>query len=474
MTPSARASDAVDRLAERLGQRVSTNPSVRAHHAGPDPRPDAPIPDAVVSATCEADVVQTLRACRELGLPVIAHGLGSSLERQLEPVHGGVALALAGMNRIVAVDAASLDCRVEAGVRVSDLNAALRADGLFFPVDPGADPTLGGMAATGASGTMTVRYGAMRELTLGLTVVTADGRVVRTGSRARKASVGFDLTRLFLGSEGTLGVITELQLRLFGLPEQVAAATCQFPSDRQAIEAVVLMLQHGVPLARIEFMDALQTRACIAHSDLTELEPRPTLCLEFHGDADSVTAQILQVATIVEASGGGRYVWAKRPEERSRLWKARHHAYYAALRLRPRCRGLATDACVPISELGACIAFAREEADRRGLIAPITGHVGDGNFHALALYKPSDRREAAAAEAFAEAVAREAIRRGGACSGEHGVGLHRIGLMAEQHGEGLALMRLVKGALDPDDLLNPGKIIPAPGSDRAPEAARVA
>ena len=454
-------SAAVVRLRDRFGDRVLTSDAVRDAHGRGEGLHDIMRPDAVVLAQSTEDVAAVVGICHDTRVPVIPFGVGTSLEGQVQALHGGISLDLSGMAKVLAVNGADLDCRVEAGVTREALNAHIKAEGLFFPLDPGANATLGGMAATRASGTNAVRYGTMREVTLGLTVVTPDGSVIRTGGRARKSSAGYDLTRLYVGSEGTLGVITELQLRLFGIPEVIAAAVCQFDSLRGAIDAVVTIMQFGIPLARIELLDAVQMRACIGYSKLAGLAEAATLFLEFHGAPASVDEQVAQVAEVAAANGGGALRWAKAQEERTALWTARHDAYWAARSLRPGCETFATDACVPISRLADCILETTAEAEALGLVAPVVGHVGDGNFHMLVLFDPADMGERDRAQALADSIARRSLAMGGTISGEHGVGLHKLGLMAAEHGDALAVMRALKAALDPRGIMNPGKLLPA-------------
>ncbi|HTI67292.1 MAG TPA: FAD-linked oxidase C-terminal domain-containing protein [Caulobacteraceae bacterium] len=447
-------------LRAALGDQVATGAAVRGHHAHGEGLRAPAMPDAVVFAHSTDDVAAVVARCDAARVPVIAFGVGTSLEGQVQAVRGGVCIDLSRMDRVLEVNAGDLDCRVQAGVTREQLNTSLRDQGLFFPVDPGANATLGGMAATRASGTTTVRYGAMRELTLGLTVVTASGEVIRTGGRARKSAAGYDLTRLFVGSEGTLGIITELQLRLFGIPEATVAAVCQFEALEGAVAAVTLALQTGLPVARIELIDALQMRACIAYARLEGFAEKPTLFLEFHGSEAAVAETAQQMAAITDDCGGGGYRWARRPEERSQLWKARHGAYFAAQALSPGCEVMVTDACVPISNLAQCIAETRADADASGLLCPMVGHVGDGNFHVQMLFDPADPGERAAAEAMVTGIARRAIRLGGTCTGEHGVGLRKLGYMEAEHGPALKLMQAIKQALDPNGIMNPGKTIP--------------
>jgi D-lactate dehydrogenase (cytochrome) len=364
------------------------------------------------------------------------------------------------MNRVLEVNVEDLDCRVQAGVTREQLNAELKGTGLFFPIDPGADATIGGMAATRASGTNAVRYGTMRENVLGLTVVTAEGRIVRTGGRARKSASGYDLTRLFVGAEGTLGVMTEIQLRLYGVPEAIAAAVCQFPTLANAVNTVIAAMQTGIPVARIELLDEVQMDACIRYSKLDDLAAKPTLFFEFHGSPAGVREHSEAMQAISDEFGGSAYRWATQPEERTRLWKARHAAYYAALALKPGAMGFATDACVPISRLADCILETKVDIEASGLVAPIVGHVGDGNFHLVVLFDPKDAGQRERAESLAKAVSLRAIAMGGTCTGEHGIGWHKLDVLAREHGEAIDLMRAVKRALDPLNIMNPGKTVP--------------
>lgn len=451
---------AVAALVTRFGDQVATAAAVRAAHGRGEGLHDIMPPAAVVFAHSTADVAAVVRVCRDFRVPLIPFGTGTSLEGQIQAIHGGISLDLSAMDRVLAVNPADLDCRVEAGVTREALNAQLRSEGLFFPLDPGANASLGGMAATRASGTNAVRYGTMRDVTLGLTVVTPNGDVIKTGGRARKSAAGYDLTRLYIGSEGTLGVITELQLRLFGVPETIAAAVCPFETLGGAIDAVVVLMQLGVPLARIELLDAEMMRACIGHSRLTGMAAVPTLFLEFHGAPAGVAEQVQQVAEVTAQHGGGELRWADRQEDRTALWTARHNAYWAARSLKPGCEAISTDACVPISRLAEAILETRAEADAAGLVAPVVGHVGDGNFHMLVLFDPADGAERARAEALGDSIARRALRLGGTISGEHGVGLHKLGVMAAEHGGGLDVMRALKTALDPLGIMNPGKLLP--------------
>ena len=449
----------LETLAARFGDGLAVGEAVRAHHGRDESsHPPAP-PDAVVFPQSTEEVAEIVGLCRAHGTPVIAFGAGSSVEGQVLATRGGVCIDLTRMNRIVEVHAEDLDACVEAGVTRKQLNEALKGTGLFFPIDPGADATLGGMAATRASGTNAVRYGTMRENVLAATVVLADGRIIHTGTRARKSSAGYDLTRLFIGSEGTLGIITELTVRLYPLPEAISSAVCAFPGVDQAVAAVIQTIQLGVPVARIEILDTLTVRAVNRYSRMS-LREAPTLFFEFHGSPDSVEEQARTVQDIAAAHGGMDFEWATRPEDRSRLWQARHDAYFACLALRPGSRSVTTDVCVPISRLAQCIRATQEDVAASGLTAPLLGHVGDGNFHLAVLADPDNAQEMAAAQALNEKVVTRALQMEGTCSGEHGVGLGKQKYLAAEHGEALEVMRALKQCLDPDDLLNPGKVLP--------------
>lgn len=456
--PSSRVTAVASALADHFGDRLSRARSVLDAHAGGEAfRASAP-PDLVVHAKCTDDVVRVVKACREYGVPLIPFGAGTSLEGQLDAVQGGVSLDMTGMNSVLEINAADLDCRVEAGVTREQLNGELRDRGLFFPLDPGANATLGGMAATRASGTNAVKYGTMAEVTLGLVVVTTSGEVIRTGGRARKSAAGYDLTRLMIGSEGTLGVITELNLRLFGVPDRIASGLVQFPRLNDAVDAVTAILQHGIGPARIELLDAVQMGACIAYSKLQGLRAADTLFLEFHGGPRSVAEQVELAAAICADHGGSDLQFADTPEERTRLWTARHKAYWAARSLKPGCESFATDACVPVSHLGPCIEDAQAAARASGLTVPIVGHVGDGNFHMLILYDPASAEERNRANDLCGRIAEIAVAHGGTISGEHGVGLHKRAALEMERGAAVPFMAQIKSALDPDNIMNPGKI----------------
>ena len=451
----------VDALTRDFGARAKTANAVREQHSHGEGLADQAMPDVVVYPHSNEEVAGIVRLCHAARVPIIPFGVGTSLEGHVAALYGGVCVDLSEMNKVLAVNAADLDCRVQAGVTREQLNAELKGTGLFFPIDPGANATLGGMASTRASGTNAVRYGTMRENVLGLTIVTSEGRIVRTGGRARKSSAGYDLTHLFVGSEGTLGIITEIQVRLYGLPEAVSAAVCQYPDLKAAVNTVIAAMQMGIPVARIEILDALQMQACISYSKLEGFEAKPTLLFEFHGTANGVREQAELMQSISDEHGGSAFQWATQPEERTRLWKARHNAYYAAMALAPGKQAFSTDACVPISRLADCLLETREELDREGVIAPIVGHVGDGNFHVLVLFDPASASERARAEDIAHRVSMRAIAMGGTCTGEHGVGMHKLDALVAEHGEAVDIMRTIKEALDPRDILNPGKTVPA-------------
>ncbi|HYF18567.1 MAG TPA: FAD-linked oxidase C-terminal domain-containing protein [Ramlibacter sp.] len=449
-----------DALAQAFGERFSTAEAVRQQH-GSDESAYVPCPpDAVVYPLDTADVARVVRLCAAHRFPLIPYGVGSSLEGHLLAVHGGVCIDLSRMDRVVAIQPEDQTATAQAGLTREGLNRAIADTGLMFTVDPGADATLGGMVATGASGTNTVRYGTMRDNVLSLTVVTADGEVIRTARRARKSSAGYNLTQLFCGSEGTLGIVTEVTVKLHPRPESIAAAVVNFADVRSAVECVIQAIQLGVPLARAEMLDALTIRAINAHSH-TSLPEAPTLFLEFGGSNAQVREQGELLQSVAQELGGGAFQWATRPEERTRLWTPRHRAYFACLQLRPGSRCLTTDACVPISRLADCIDETVRDVQASGLVAPVFGHVGDGNFHCLLLLDPRDADENARAEAVSQRLVRRAIAFDGTCTGEHGVGLHKRGYLLEEHGEAaVGLMRRIKQALDPHGILNPGKVLP--------------
>lgn len=453
----------IAQLSSRFGDRLSTSAAIREGHGRGEGLRDLAIPDAVLFAQSNEDVAAALALCNAARVPVIAFGTGTSLEGQLMALGGGISIDLSRMDAILSVNPGDLDCRVQAGVTREALNRALRDQGLFFPLDPGANASIGGMAATRASGTNAVRYGTMREAVLGLTVVTPEGRIITTGGRARKSAAGYDLTRLYIGSEGTLGIITEVQLRLFGIPETISAASVQFDTLASAVETVMAVMQCQIPMARIELLDALQMEACIRWSKLEGLDPAPTLFLEFHGSPATVAEQVAEVRALCDAFGGQRFAFAETTEARAALWKARHEAYHAARGLVPGHDSFTTDACVPISRLADCIAACAGKSQELGLVAPIVGHVGDGNFHMLVLFDPLDAAMRARADALATFVADTAIAMGGTCTGEHGIGIHKLDAMVAEHGpDAITVMQAVKAALDPHGIMNPGKTVPAP------------
>jgi D-lactate dehydrogenase (cytochrome) len=448
-------------LGALFGERCSTGETIREQHGRDESfHPSAP-PDAVVFVESNEEVAEIMKLCVQHGTPIIPYGTGTSLEGHVAALQGGVCIDLTRMNQVLEVNAADLDCRVQAGVTRKQVNHHLRNSGLFFPIDPGADASLGGMTATRASGTNAVRYGTMRENVLGLTVVTAEGRILRTGTRARKSAAGYDLTRLFVGSEGTLGVITEIQLRLQGIPEAMSAAVCSFDSMKGAVNTVIFTIQMGIPIARVELVDEVQIDAINRYSDL-DYPVKPALFFEFHGTPASVAEQAERVGEIADENGGSNFQWATKEQDRQKLWEARHNGYYAALALRPGCRGWPTDVCVPISRLAECILETQQDVREQGLLAPILGHVGDGNFHMTYLIHPDyEDEELPKYQALNDRLITRALRMEGTCTGEHGVGYGKIPYMHREHGESVALMRQIKEALDPLNLLNPGKILPS-------------
>ena len=448
----------IEELRVLLGARLSTSAAVREQHGHDESYHPSHPPDAVAYAHTTEEVAEIVKICARHKRPVIAFGTGTSLEGHVAALDGGISIDLTQMNEILEVNAEDMDCRVQAGVTRKQLNEYLRDTGLFFPIDPGADASLGGMTATRASGTNAVRYGTMRENVLGLTVVLADGRVIRTGGRARKSAAGYDLTRLLVGSEGTLGVITEIGLRLYGIPEAMASAVCSFETLEGAVNTVILTIQSGVPVARIELLDEVQMDAVNRHSGL-DYPVLPTLFFEFHGTERGVEEQAEMVGEIAGELGGGDFRWATRTEERNKLWQARHDAYYAALALRPGAKGWPTDVCVPISRLAECILETKRDIEESALLAPLVGHVGDGNFHLSFIIDPDDKDEMARAEALNDRMVMRALSMGGTCTGEHGIGTGKMQFLQAEHGEAVAVMRQLKVALDPDNILNPGKII---------------
>ncbi|MCE0505803.1 FAD-binding protein [Roseivivax sp. GX 12232] len=446
-------------LSELLGERLSTGQSVRELHSRDEAYATPHLPDAVAFPETTEEVSRIMAACHAHRCPVVPFGIGSSLEGHVVPVKGGISIDTSRMTRILEVHEEDLDVVVEPGLTRKELNEALRATGLMFTVDPGANATLGGMAATRASGTNAVRYGTMRENVLALEVVLADGRVIETGTRARKSSAGYDLTHLFVGSEGTLGIITKLTLRLVGQPERISAATCDFPDIAAAVDTVILAIQSGLPMARIELLDEVQMRGMALYNPDLGLPERPHLFLEFHGTEAGVAEQVESFREIATDYGAANFQWATRTEERTRLWEARHTAYYAARSLRPGAQGVVTDSCVPISALAEAIARTKALIAEAGLVAPLVGHVGDGNFHLSILVDPEDAEELAAARALASKVSHIALELGGTVTGEHGIGSGKMRYMRDEHGDALDVMADIKRALDPLNLMNPGKIV---------------
>jgi len=445
-------------LHAHFGARCSTALAVREQHGRDESPIDAPPPEAVVYCESTEDVAAVVKLADRYAVPVIPFGVGSSLEGHLLAVQGGISIDLSRMNKIIAVQPEDLTVTVQAGVTRMQLNDEIRHTGLFFPIDPGADASLGGMSATRASGTNAVRYGTMRENVLGLMVVTASGEVIHTGTRARKSSAGYDLTRLMVGSEGTLGVMTEITLRLYPLPEAISAATCTFPSIDAAVRTTIQIIQMGVPVARCELLDVHAVRAVNRHDKMT-LTEAPMLLMEFHGSEASVTEQAATVQEIAAEFGGAGFQWATTPEERTKLWTARHHAYFAGAQMKPGCRTVSTDTCVPISRLAECVTTASEAATAAGMQHYIVGHVGDGNFHIAYLVDPNVPAERELAEKLNQELVRRAIDVQGTCSGEHGIGLHKMGFLVDEAGAGaIDMMRTLKRALDPKNIMNPGKI----------------
>ncbi len=460
--PASKISDRetlIDQLRDLLGERVSTSPSVLEQHGRGESWHPVQAPDAVCFARSTEEVAAIVKHCAASATPVIAFGTGTSLEGQVQAVNGGICIDLSQMNQILEVNNEDMDCRVQAGVTRRELNQYLHDTGLFFPIDPGANTSIGGMTATRASGTNAVRYGTMRENVLGLTVVTANGDVIKTGTRARKSSAGYDLTRLFVGSEGTLGVITEISLRLHGLCESISAAIVNFPDVRSAAEATIMTIQMGIPVARIEILDSAYIKAINAYSktDYPELD---TLFLEFHGTSAGVAEQVQMFDEISQDFGATGFQWAEQEEDRNKLWRARHDAYYAGLAVHPGYRGYVTDVCVPISRLADCIAETQADIATSGLFAPVIGHVGDGNFHSTMFIDPDDDAMFEKALELDRRMVKRAIDMGGTCTGEHGIGMGKLKHMRNEHGDGaVETMQAIKRALDPQNIMNPGKVV---------------
>src|SRR5215468_2730930 len=456
LRPSAAALAA---LGDAFGTRFSAGLAVREQHCNTTTWLTGQPPDAVVFPRSTAEVQAIVRVCACHGVPVIPFGAGTSLEGQVNAPYGGVCIDLRDMNRVLEVHPEDLDCVVEPGVTRKQLNEYLRDQGVFFPIDPGADASIGGMTATRASGTNAVRYGTMMDNVRALTVVLANGEIIRTGGRAKKSAAGYDLTRLLVGSEGTLGVITEITLKLHGIPEAIAAGVCPFPSVEAACNTTIATIQSGIPVARIELLDALQVKAVNTYSNLT-LPERPMLCLEFHGSPAGVAEQSARFGEIAADLGGGPFEWATKTEDRGRLWQARHDAYWAALGLRPGAKAIASDVCVPISRLAECVIATQEDIAASRLVAPIVGHVGDGNFHLSILVDMADADELRRTEELLERLVERALAMEGTCTGEHGVGQGKMKYLKAEHGDAaLHAMRAIKTALDPLNIMNPGKIV---------------
>src|SRR5690348_1478031 len=448
----------IQELKVLLGERLSLAQAVRDQHGHDESYHETAAPDAVAFARSTEEVAAIVKLAAKYGAPVIPFGTGTSLEGHVAALQGGITIDLTQMNNILEVNEGDLDVKVEAGVTRKQLNEHIRDRGLFFPIDPGANASLGGMTATRASGTNAVRYGTMRENVLGLTVVLADGSIIHTGGRARKSAAGYDLTRLFVGSEGTLGVITEVRLRVYGIPEAISAASTQFASMGDAVDTVIQTIQSGIPVARIELLDEIQIDAVNRYSKL-DYAVKPTLLFEFHGTERGVVEQAEMVQSIAGEHGAGDFRWATKPEDRNKLWKARHDAYYAALALRPGCKGWATDVCVPISRLADCILETQKDVLAEKLVAPLVGHVGDGNFHLVFVVHPDDPSEMAAATRVNERMIERALSMGGTCTGEHGIGYGKIHCLEMEHASAIEAMRMIKRSLDPENRMNPGKML---------------
>ena len=449
---------AVARLRKALGDKISTSDAVRSLHGQNEAHFAEALPDAVVFPASTDDVVTTVKICADEGCPIVPWGTGTSLEGHALAIRGGISLDFANMNQVLAVNPEDMDVVVQPGITREEVNTHLRDTGLFFSVDPGANASIGGMAATRASGTTAVRYGTMRENVLALEVVLADGRVIRTGSRARKSSAGYDLTKLFVGSEGTLGIITELTLRLQGIPEATSAAICRFDAIDGAVNTVIQTIQMGIPVARMEFIDELSVRGFNGYAG-TDLPEAPHLFLEFHGSPAGVKEQAETVGEIAAEFGGQGFQWSAKEEDRRKLWSMRHKAYYAQLSLRPGATALTTDICVPISRLTEALLETRADIDESGIVGPMLGHVGDGNFHTCLLVDPGDDAQLATAKALAHRMAKRALAMGGTVTGEHGVGMGKMRYMEEEHGDGWTVMADLKRTLDPGNILNPGKMV---------------
>ena len=459
MFKKSKIDNAVTQLKQRFGDQLSTSEAVRSHHSHTTTRIPQQLPDAVLFAKNTQDVSEAVRICYENDCPVIAFGIGSSLEGHVNAPHGGVCIDMNGLDQVLEVNNEDLDVVIQPGVTREALNEYLRDTGLFFPIDPGANASLGGMAATRASGTNAVRYGTMKDNILALEAVLPDGRVVRTGSRAKKSSAGYDLTRLLIGSEGTLGIITEITLKLYGIPEVIAGGTCSFPSVESACNAVINVIQYGIPVARIELLDVVQVRACNQYSGL-DLPETPLLLLEFHGSEAGVAEQAEMFASIAEEYTEYEFQWTSDEAARKKLWKARHDAYYASLAYSPGAVGVSTDVCVPISRLAECVEETYRDIEESGIISPIVGHVGDRNFHCMPLSDPEDDEMRKVIDGFIKRLSERAIAMGGTCTGEHGVGQGKQEYLRKEHGDAVDVMMMIKSTIDPKGIMNPGKIFP--------------
>ncbi|MDH3693986.1 MAG: FAD-binding protein [Gammaproteobacteria bacterium] len=449
---------AIDALRAIFGDRVSTSTAVREQHGKDESFHASVPPDAVLTLNTTEEVAQAVKICAAHKTPVVPYGTGTALEGHVAALHGGVCFDLKNMDQVLQVNAEDLDVVVQPGVTRKQLNEYLHDTGMFFPIDPGADASIGGMTATRASGTNAVRYGTMRENVLALTVVLADGRIIKTAKRARKSSAGYDLTRLFVGSEGTLGVITEITLRLYGIPEAISSAVCSFPTLDDAVNSVILTIQSGIPIARIELLDDVQLDAINKYSH-TDFPVAPTLFLEFHGSDAGVQEQAQAVQDITQEFGASDFSWTTKTEERNKMWQARHDAAYACKAMRPDGQIWATDVCVPISRLAECISETQKDIKESNLIAPIVGHVGDGNFHLVMVVNHDDADEVARAQALHESMVMRALAMDGTCTGEHGIGYGKLDFLIAEHGEAVSVMRSIKQALDPDNIFNPGKVL---------------
>lgn len=449
----------INELAPTFADRIHLSQSICDQHGQGEDSYGCIAPDAVIYPFSNEEVAQIVTLCNRYKIPVIPFGTGTSVEGHLLALNGGISIDLSEMNQIIEINPADMDCRVQAGVTREDLNLALRYDGLFFPVDPGANASLGGMAATQASGTNAVRYGTMRQAVIGLTVITPQGEIVKTGTRARKSSAGYDLTQLLVGSEGTLGVITEVQLRLHPIPEQIRAAVCSFDNLAGAVDTVINTIQLAVPIARMELLNALQMEACINYSKLAGYEASPTLFMEFNGSEGAVKEQIALVEDICSEFGGSNFKWADTTEARNELWTARHQAYHAALNLKPNSKALTTDVCVPVSALAKSILKAERDALASGLLCPVVGHVGDGNYHMLIIFDQDNPDQEQKAKELSKAIVENALALQGTCTGEHGIGFGKKDYLLKEHASAIGMMKSIKKALDPNNIMNPGKVV---------------